>query len=481
MKPLSQHFTWQLLATLVSLLAPLITFPYVSRILGPDLLGRVHLFDYAANLVVVLASFGIPLFGAREVARYRDNPAYCRRLVACLAGFHLLISAFMVIFCVVFFMNHPHYKNESALLLLGCLYVLFHTLACDWYLEGTEQFRYISVRNVVLRVAGIAAVFILIRHSEDYNLYYATTVASMFLVFLANWIRIKPDLLYFRSGPHIAEVRQMSFFFFTSVLVSIYDYLDTLLLGWLSHDTELGYYAAALRLVRMALLIMLNLNIILFPRLSFLHQQQNYEQINHLMRHAVSFILLLGVPAMAVYVSLAPQIISVFSGKQFEPAITAMQILSPLPLLISLSNLWRLFYFSNPNKKALPVILIASCGLVLHILLNLLLIPPFGHRGAAVASVGAETFVMLLFGLVIKIRFPWKTLFQSLLSALPFLLLARLIFESRVRPGDLLSGIGILVTGSAIYIIFILMIFRNETALMLKDKIFAAIGKKTTS
>ena len=384
------------------------------------MLGKVNYVDFLANLIISLTCLGIPLYGTREISKARHDPALRQRLFRDLLRIQLIMALIGIAVFTVLLYFHPRYANEHVLIGLGVLYILSNVLSADWYLQGMEAFKFISLRSILLRLVGIGAIFLLLHRPADYIWYYGIIAITQLATLLINYSYIRPAADTKLLPPRIAEHLPLLFFFFiSSTFISIYDYIDTVMLGWLAKDENVGFYTTAMKLVKMALLLILSINTILFPRLSFLSEEKRNEELLALLNKSIGFILAAALPAMALFILLAPELIHVFAGPSFAPSIEVIRWLSPLPLVIALSNLFLLYYLSRFGKSKKVFILI-GLAFVISISLNYFLIPVMSERGAAIASISTETFIMLFFAAWLQIKFSFKDTWQPFVASLLF-------------------------------------------------------------
>ncbi len=459
---IKKNYFYQVIAAGSSILFPLITFPYIARTLEPAAFGKVSYVDFLAGLIISLSCIGIPLYGTREVAKYAHDKDKSRRLLAELLQVHILFTIAGIAFFFVFMLLHPGFGHEYNLLCLGSLYIISTTLSCEWYLQGKETFFFISMRSLFLRITGTAAIFIFVKNSSDYPVFYAIIAITQSAVFLLNLRQLNFQYLFRISlrQSFRKHFRLLLYFFIVTVFASIYDYIDTVLLAWLSTDEHVGYYSAAMKIVRLSLLVVLSLNIILFPRISGLHAGNHKQQASDLLNRSISFIFTLAVPLFFLFYLLASEIMMLFAGNAFGPSAGVMQWLSALPLAIALSNLFLLYFLSlSIQKKKVLVLVIAA--LAVSIILNLALVPEMKEIGAAIASVCTECFIMGGLALLLRIQIPLHTLWQPLFSSALFIPVVLLLQKLPLSlPIFLIST---LLLCAILYFSLMFFVFKNAT------------------
>lgn len=430
------------------------------------MVGRVNYVDFLANLVISLTCLGIPLYGTRQIARTRNDPAKRTQLLLSLLKWHFVLAVAGCIVFAWFLFIHPRFENETMLTGFGITYVLSNVLAADWYLQGMEAFRFMAIRNIFLRVAGLVAIFMLLKGPEQYIVYYAIIALTQLATLAINFFYIRPSLKQGSTTIKQSVPFQMLFYFFiASTFISIYDFTDTVMLGWFGSDSQVGYYTTAMKLVRLALSLVIVINIILFPRFAWIEAEQKREEALQLMSRSLNFIITVAVPAMVLFILLAPELIEVFAGRAFEPSVAVIRWLSPLPLLITLSNLFLMYYLAR-FSKARWIWWMVIWALGLNLSINYLLIPNLNEQGAAIASLSTETFIMLVFFFALKIKMEWVPFYQALAGSVQFIPLILLI---RSFEGSALITLLCSLSGAALCYAFLLWLMKNKTMKAVMD------------
>lgn len=420
---MNNKYIYQLLSGISQVMVPLLSYPYVSRILGPERLGKINYVDFLTQMFIIFASFGIPYYAIREVAVVRHDPVKRSKLVAELLSLHLIFS---VTALGVFTLSTLNKTGEASILyLLASANILFSTFTLDWYLQGTEAFGPAAIRYFVIRVLVLAGIFILVRREQDDRLYF--TIHSLGFMAIALWNTLKM-LGENRLTGHRLELgkhlRPLAHFFLTSSAITLYIYFDTVLLRhFTGSDLEVGYYTTAVKLVKVSLVGLLSIGTVLMPRISFLVSRGNREEAEERLRKNLEFLIVFGLPVSMGLLFLSPEAIQVVVGTKFNPAIPLMRILSFIPLVIGIGNLYcfQILVPFNREKNLLQLVLTAC---VISIGLNLLLIPRLGAVGSAWANIITESFIAVAAGIQaarsIRVTLPLKLLTGCMACCLTF-------------------------------------------------------------
>jgi O-antigen/teichoic acid export membrane protein len=434
---LKKKFLYQTGLAISQLLFPLITYPWLTRVLGPEGLGKTGYIEFTAGLIFTLFSIGISYYGVREIAKERNNKEKRSQLIGEILSIHIVSMVIgIAIFCIIVFSN-KNFNSERELIGLASVYILAQVFAMEWYMQGLERFRFIAIRNILIRIAGLAAILLFVRTKADYVFYFGIVTVTQLLVSIITIVHVLAEnkVLLFK-GPVTQHLKPLSWLFLTSSFISIYVYFDTIILGFLTDDKTVGYYTVAIKIVKLPLLLLLTFNTILFPRISFLNTEIRTSEIQRLYRLSIEFIFTFTLPVcMAIYF-LAPEIIQLIAGTGFIPSVDVLKILATLPFIICITN-FLVLQLLIPLHKEKNIVAAVLVGSFCSVILLFVLIPGMREKGAAWATLVTEFFVMLICVLyswsLIKQSIPVKTFLTSFLFSLlipPAVWLARDLFPS---------------------------------------------------
>ena len=464
---MAKNYFYNLLLTLANLLFPILSFPYVSRVLGPEGIGKVQFVFSFAQYFATIASFGIPIYGMKEIACYKDDMQGRSRVFSELLVIYVLISVCLsvlyltVIYTFPYFnVNRDMYRAAFLLVLLGCSYT-------DWVYMGMEEFKSIALRSVLFKVIGLLLIFTFIKTTADYRNYLylmmfsflGNNVLSLFL------LRGKVGLML--SGLQLRKhAMPLLFIFGSTIAASMYADSDTVLLGFLSNSKTVGLYTAAVKLSKISIPIVTSMGVILMPKIAKYFAEKDMTEIQITLDQTFRFLVFLGVPIAFGLALLAPEFIALFSGKQFLEAANSMRVLSVLPLIIGFAH-FLLFMILVPAGRNREMFLCVIGGLIISLLLNVLLIPVLGQVGSAIANVCSETVVTLLYFYFIKKNFSfayqWFLVAQAIISALIFIPLVWMVKQLELPLAYMLI---ISITGCALaYITLQFLLFKNNFVL----------------
>ena len=460
---LKNKYVHQLMIAASQMMLPLLSYPYITRVLGPANIGLVNYVDFLAQLFMIFAAFGIPFYAVREVATTNHDVFKRSVLVKELTILHVIFSTVAAVFFVI--LTYRHWGTNCMLYGLAIANILISAFTFDWYIQGTEAFGFAAYRYIIVRALLLLAFFVCIKYSSQYILYYAIYTAGLCAMAILNAIKVFTENNFIAIPTHFKRhLKPLTHFFLTASAISIYIYFDTILLQYFTQNTlYVGYYTTAVKLVKIFLTVLLAIGTVLLPRLSFLVSKGNAIEVKKYLDTYFNFIITIGLPISAGLAFLAPEIIVLVAGNSFIAAAPLVQILALLPLIISLSNLFC-FQTLVPFNKEHQFLVIVIIGCIASVSLNVILIPMVGVQGAAFANVITECIITLLAGLqaykLIKFAFSFSIIWQAIVSVLfflPIIAAARYCFSSTLVVA-LFSVMGCI----AGYLILQTMLFKNK-------------------
>ena len=379
------------------LAVPFVTSPYISRVLGAEGIGIYSFTSSIVGYFVLFATLGTMSYGAREISRARDDRKLLSRffweielLVVCTTTVCLILWGIWVLIA-------PEYNLIYLILSIQ----LFGVIAdISWFFTGLEQFKYIVFRNSIVKIVGIILLFLFIRERDDLALYIFLMTIINVLGALSMWIYIPKmvDRIDWRTlniKPHFKETL---IYFIPAVATSVYTILNKVLLGFVGSDIrENGYYEQATKIISIGqTLTFVALNSVLGSRISYLFAEQKIEEIHLRIDKSLHYILLIGLGLSFGLIAISPKFVPWFFGAGFEPTILLIQLLSPIILIIGISNCLGSQYYTPAGlrKQSAQYIIV---GAVVNLILNIILIPLYGAVGAVIGSLTAELTITILY------------------------------------------------------------------------------------
>lgn len=478
---IKNNFLLNLSTTITGLLFPLITFPYASRILMADGIGQVQFFQSIIDYVSLCTALGIPLYAVREIARIRDNKELRSRTTIEILLLHAILT--LVGYIVVFILAKTVAKIEidASLFFLLSTTLFFNTIGVAWFYQAIEDFKYITLRSLFVRILSLVALFIFVKTKQDLFYYAGILVIGTVGNNIFNFFRLRKYIKLskgeFKRLNLLGHLIPALKIFILNLVISIYVNLDSVMLGFLKNEESVGYYAAATRLTKAILGIVSSLGAVLLPRFSNMITNGQKEEFQLLANKAASFTIALSLPMSVGLIFMAAPIIHIFCGNGFEPSILTLKLVAPIVLFIGLSGIigMQILY---PQGREKYVIISTMVGACINLLINYLLIPQYGQYGAALGTVIAEfmvTVIMILLGRkYLPINILSKQNLHYLIGSIVISILLAFLFVFPLHEVNYLL-IGILLS-VIVYYAYLLMI-KDTLALQLK-KLLLSIFKQ---
>lgn len=409
-KSIKINFIMNAILTMSSFIFPLITFPYVSRVLLPEGTGKVSFATSLISYFVMFAQLGIPTYGVRACARVRDNKEALSQTAQELLAINLLMGvlAYAGLFLALAFV--PRLQEERLLYLVVSVSILFNCIGMEWLYKALEQYTYIAVRSIIFKFVAVVAMFLLVREKSDYVIYGGISILAASASNLFNFFHCRKYISLKHVGrcQFARHLKPVLVFFAMACATTIYTNLDTVMLGFMATNEDVGYYNAAVRIKNILVSIVASLGTVLLPRASYYIERNMMSEFYRITRKALNFVMLVAVPLMLYFIIFAEEGIMFLSGTAYKGSIIPMQIMMPTLLFIGLSNILGI-QMLVPLGKERCVLYSVVAGACVDLFSNILLIGKYAAVGAAISNFFAELTV-----LVVQVFILRKTVIQGL-------------------------------------------------------------------
>ena len=395
-KSIRVNFIYNILLNVSAVIFPLITAPYVARVLEPDGVGLYNFSNTYAGYFALVALLGIPTYGVREVAKVKDDKKALSDIVSQLMSIAAIMTFSVTVIYLVTIAFVGKLSDNYLLFLLAGFAIYLAPFKVNWYYQGIEEFGFITLRTLVIRVFSLVCLFIFVKHKEDLIIYVLINVLSGVIADVWNYVKllksgIKPRLTLKGLKPHITPLLVL---FASVIAISIYTLLDTVMLGFITNYDEVGYYSTAMQMSKVALSVITSLSIVAVPRISAFLSNNDYDKINELINKAFSVVAFMAFPVTVGLFCISPTFVPLFFGQDFYGSIIPLMILSTLIVIIGFNNLIgvQILIGTGHDKQYLHSVLV---GAISNFLINCAFIPLWGCIGASIASVIAEVLVLV--------------------------------------------------------------------------------------
>lgn len=389
------NFIMNFILTSSSILFPLITFPYVSRILLPAGTGKVAFATSVISYFTMIAMLGVPTYGIRACARVRENKEELSRTAQELLIINLVMAFISYIAFFISLAIVPQLESQKVLLIVCSTAIILNVFGVSWLYQALEQYTYITFASMLFKVIALILMFLFVRNLNNYVIYGAITVISSFGSYILNCVRLKKFIYLHPVGNYNFKrhIKPIGVFFAMTVATTVYTNLDTVMLGIMKNDEVVGIYNAAIKVKSLMVSLVTSLGTVLLPRLSYYYEQKMFDEFKEIISKAFSFVLLFAIPCCIYFIIYSKEIVLFLSGEAFLDSIIPMCILMPTIVLIGLSNITGIQVLV-PSGNERKVFYSVAVGAILDFGINILLIPSLGASGAAIGTLVAEFFVL---------------------------------------------------------------------------------------
>lgn len=454
-KSLKKNFFYNFSLNIVNILFPLVTSPYVSRVLGADNLGKYYFSLSFSNWFLILATFGTTTYGVREISKVRDNKELLDKTFSEIFLINFIATLISLIVYIVIIFISPKTNKEITLFLISAVAIFMNLFCVDWFYMGIEDFRIITLRSLFIKLICLVSIFIFIRQREDYTIYALISVVAFGFANGINFIYSKKIVdLSFKNINIKMHLSKLSIFFYSSLVVSFYTVFDQVFLGFFSTNKDVAFYSRSKQIYYIALSITLSISTILLPKLTYLYKN-DFEKYKILFKKSLNYIYILSVPSAVGLIVLSKDIMWLFGGKEFENAYVSLIILSILVFTVSLGTLQydQLFLPLGREKVGLRGQMLMA---FVSITTNFALIPKFGYIGASISLLMAE-ICGTIYGVyyaknkIIEIKFNYitKSLLKYIFSSIIMGLI--IVFFRILGFGYIINIVFGILVGSIVY------------------------------
>lgn len=397
--------------TITGILFPVITFPYAARVLMPEGIGAVNFLNSIIGYIVLLTSLGIPMYAVKEIAKYRDDKLTRDKITVeiILLSTILCLLGYVAVWLLAEFV--PQIHQQASLFYILSLTIVFTSIGVNWFYQGIEDFKFITVRAIIIRSLAATALFIFVKSPSDLLAYGMITVGSTVGNNFINFIHLRKhidrgcinfsELCIFR---HLKPALQV---FILNLIISLYIQLNSIMLGFISGDDAVGYFTAGTKITHIGLTLISSLGTVLLPRCSHLLKIGDKEGFASVINKSLNVTLALSLPMTAGLILLATPVTMIFCGGEYMDAIPVLYLNAPVIIFISLTNVMGI-QILYPMDKVNLVILSVSWAAILNLILNFILLPEYGATGAAISTLIAEFSVLLIQILCGRKYYPFK-------------------------------------------------------------------------
>ena len=472
-----KNYLYNLLYQMTSVLLPVLTIPYVSRVLSADGIG-INTVTYAnTQYFILLGSLGISIYATKKIATIREKKDKLKKTFWEIFSIQFTgcILAYMV-FALTLGQSHKY----GVFYMLQGFYILAAAVDISWYFLGIENFKNASLRSFFAKIISVILIFIFVKTRDDLWKYILINAGTMFVGQLIMWFYVGKDMLKVKEigklkiAIHIMPILAL---FVPQIATQVYTVLDKTMIDLFKGAVEAGYYDQSQKIVRILLSVVTSLGIVMLPRIANLFSKDDLNEVKKSLRKAFVVISFLSIPITFGLIGISDKFVPILFGNEFLSVIPLTKISPVLVIIIGLGNVFGTQYLLaiGKNKEYTASVCI---GALVNFCFNLLLIPRFAAMGAVIATVSAELSIALIqfwFARVV-FDFTWiKETYKYWVSGILMLAIVRLI--GNVTPISILFLVLQIAIGSLVYFIS-LIILRDKFLFEAIENVIDRIRKR---
>ena len=418
MSSLKKNLAYNVAYQILVIILPLITAPYVSRVLGADGLGT---YSYIFSIVTYFGLFGmlgIANHGNRSVALVRDKR---QKVSEAFSNTYIIQLCTTVIALLLYFLFiYCWFSGDKTIAYIESIIVLSYVLDITWFFFGLEQFAVTVTRNAIIKIATVVAIFIFVRSREDLWIYALIMSCGMLFSQIYLWLRIrkyadfcKPSWSQVKSN-----IKPVLMLFIPAIAYSIYKLLDKVMLGAMSSMSQVGLFDNAEKIINIPSSLITAFGTVMMPRITVLLGTGDEHRISYLNKISVRYFTLLVVGAAFGLAGICNVLAPVYFGSEFVGSAPIIAGLGFSLIFVTWANVIRTQYLI-PNKLDKPYVISSVIGALANLAVNIILIPKFAGIGAMIGTIIAEFTVFFVQLILVRRSFPMSQYLQPVLFLFP--------------------------------------------------------------
>ncbi|MCR5231950.1 MAG: flippase [Acholeplasmatales bacterium] len=406
--------------TILGILFPLVTYPYISRILGVENIG-IYNYSYSfLSYFLLIGGLGVATYGIREGTQYRDDKCAIQQFVSELFSINILASFLSYLLLFILLIAIPFLSSYSSSIAILSIEIIFTTVGVSWVCNIYEDFFIIAIRTIIFQILSLVLIFLFVKSTEDLNNYLIILLISNSGANIFNFFYIRNKYCHFKFTLKIDWKRHLKpilIIFSTSIAITVYVNSDNIILGFMTNDFQVGLYGTAVKIYTVIKNILAAILMVMIPQFSLLFAQKDYKHISLFLSKVINVLTLLMLPMCVGLFCLSEEIVILISGEEYLQASLPLKFLS-IAVAFSLYS----YLFSQcvliPNKQESLVFRVTFYSALLNVCLNLILIPFWGICAAALTTILAELMTVLILYHYSKLYFEFHKIKWNLLSVL---------------------------------------------------------------
>ncbi len=436
MAGVKKNFGYNLILTMGNYIFPLLTYPYVSRVLGVSNIGVVNYIDGIIDYCILFCALGVGSLGVREIAKVKEDQSKVNEVYSSLFSFNLILTLVgcgvltYLSFCVEYF------KDYKEFLWIGILKLFFYVFSTEWFFQGLSNFKFITTRSLLVRTLFTISIFIFVRTKEDVVIYYLLFVLMPVINAIINFIYSRKFVKFSISSIHINTylVAIISYGFYR-ILTSMYTTFNVVYLGSVTDVEQVGFFSTSTKVYFIIMSVFTAFTTVMVPKVSELLAKRDSKALSEISYKTFDVIFMVSVPMIVIFYVYAPLIINIIAGPGFEGAIVPFKIVMLLLLVIALEQV-IIQQFLMAIKDSKCIVVLSSIGATVGILLNVIFTEKYGAIGSAISWTCSEISILIVslffFKKYFNLFLPFRRLLISMGLSIPYILICYSFYTEHI-------------------------------------------------
>lgn len=426
MSSLKKNFFWNSALTISGYVFPILTFPYVTRVLGAENFGKANFAMSVVDYAILFSTLGLATIGYRYIPQCNDDRTKREDVFNHLVTLHILLTIVILAIYSICVLTIPQLSNNRLLFFIGSTKIFFNIFLVEWLFQGMQDFRYITLRTLFTRALYVVSVFVFVRKSSDYDIYFYLTIAQIVVNALINWHYTKKFVSFkFKlkgCKEYLFPVFSMGI---NRILLSFYLTFNVIFLGIVCGDLAVGYFSTATRLYAIFLSFLNAYNGVFVPYLNDLFGRKEYDKFKQMIKHSFTIVGFVSIPLVVICVVYGPEIILLTAGSDYEQSVLPFRIIIFQVIFIGLAQILENQILLS-LKKFKEVLICTAVSTFLSIIILLYFTSRYAEVAAAYAVAVPHVLEMLLLYKYAKksldISFPFKEYSMHIMACVPIVI-----------------------------------------------------------
>lgn len=431
---IKKNFLYSSVLTASNYIFPLITYPYVSRVLGVTNIGICNFVDSIIHYYLLFSMMGITTLGIREIASTSTDAKKQSKVFSSLLTLNGIATLIMLIILIASIYFVPEFREYKRLMYVGVAKLVANLFLVEWYFKGIENFKYITNRTIFVKCLYVVSVFLFVKDADDYPVYFILLtlmwVVNAAINFPYACSKVKLSFKDLIIAPYVKPFLVLGCYM---LLTSMYTSFNVAYLGFVSSPEQVGYYTTATKIFSIILALYTAFTGVMMPRMSAIYAKGDMGEFRKMVNKSMRLLFSFAIPAVIFAMFFTPEIIHIISGDGYEGAYLPARIIMPLILIIGYEQI-LVIQILMPTKQDSAVLRNSILGSLVGITANILIVPYCQSVGSAIVWVLSEITVLLSAQYAVSKRFglefPLKSLFLNMLYYIPSLLVVLLLQSS---------------------------------------------------